>query len=121
LAGKKSIDKAHFEQAIVEGLKFYQQEENLMSGQDVRHLPLTLKEDSKAFYRRPVMPPQTQSEPNKHNHQAHGDNLNKNASALSKFWNNRRNERKRQNLPTIEGGIPFVLPLDPSTDVGFLY
>jgi hypothetical protein len=85
------------------------------------HLPLPLKADGRAFYRRPTMPPQTQTAQNQQNRQTHGGNLKKSASDLSKFWNNRRNERQQQNLPTIEGGIPFLLQIDPSTDVNFLY
>lgn len=85
------------------------------------HLPLPLKENGRAFYRRPTMPPQTQTAQNQQNRQTHGGNLKKSASDLSKFWNNRRDKRKQQNLPKIEGGIPFLLQIDPSTDVGFLY
>lgn len=93
----------------------------MASTKDFMHLPLPLKADGRAFYRRPTMPPQVQTAQNQQNRQTHGGNLKKSASDLSKFWNNHRNERKQQNLPTIEGGIPFLLQIDPSTDVGFLY
>ena len=88
---------------------------------DFMHLPMPLKEDGRAFYRRPSMPPQTQTAQNQQNRQTHGANLKRSASTLSHFWNNRRNKRKQQNLPVIEGGFPFLLQIDPSTDVEFLY
>lgn len=93
----------------------------MASNRNFMHLPLPLKEDGRAFYRRPTMPPQTQTAQNQQNRKLHGGNLKKSAFALSKFWNNRRNNRSQQNMPTIEGGIPFLLQIDPSTDVGFLY
>lgn len=93
----------------------------MASEKDFMHLPLPLKEDGRAFYRKPVIPPQVQTAQNQQNRQMHGGNLKRRASELSSFWNHRRNERKQQNLPTIEGGIPFLLQIDPSTDVGFLY
>lgn len=88
---------------------------------DFMHLPLPLKENGRAFYRRPMVPPQTQTAQNQQNRQFHGSNLKKRATDLSTMWNARRNERKQQNLPNIEGGIPFLLQIDPATDVSFLY
>lgn len=85
------------------------------------HLPFPSKMDGKPFYRRPKIPPQMQTAQNQQNRQTHGDNLKRRASNLSRFWSNRRNERKQKNLPVIEGGIPFLLQVDPSTDISFLY
>ena len=93
----------------------------MVGTKDFMHLPLPLKQDGTAFYRRPIIPPQIQTAQNLQNRQTHGSKLKKSASDLSKFWNNRRDERKQQNLHIIEGGIPFLLQIDPSTDVDFLY
>ena len=87
---------------------------------DFRHLPLPQKVEGIPYYRRPIMPPQTQTVQNQQNRQVHGSNLKNSASVLSKFWIHKRNERKQKNLPTIDGGVPFLLQIDPSTDVGFL-
>jgi len=87
---------------------------------DFMHLPLPLKENGKAYFRRPIIPPQPQTTQNQQNRQSHGSDLKRSAADLSKFWNKRRNERIQQNLPTINGGIPFLLKIDPTTDVDFL-
>ena len=87
---------------------------------DFMHLPLPLKEDGRAFYRRPSVPPQTQTAQNQQNRQLHGGNLKRSAANLSRFWKDRRAERIQQNLPTIDGGVPFLLQIDPTTDVDFL-
>lgn len=88
---------------------------------DFMHLPLPLKENGKAHFRKPNMPPQPQTTQNRQNRQSHGSDLKRNVADLSKFWNKRRYERIQQNLPTINGGIPFLLKIDPTTDVDFLY
>lgn len=85
------------------------------------HLPFPQKEDGRAYYRRILMPQSTKTAQNKQNRQGHGSKLKKSASDLSKFWNTRRTERKQKNLPLIEGGIPFLLQIDPNVDVNFLY
>ena len=84
------------------------------------HLALPLKERDRAFYRRPNVPPQTQTAQNQQNRAQHGNKLKSGAANLSRFWQDRRAERVQQNLPVIEGGIPFLLQIDPSTDVDFL-
>lgn len=84
------------------------------------HLPFPQKENGRAYYRRISMPQSTKTAQNKQNRQGHGSKLKKNASDLSKFWNTRRTERKQKNLPLIEGGIPFLLQIDPNVDVNFL-
>lgn len=85
------------------------------------HLPFPQKEDGKAYYRPMLIPPSAETAQNRKNRMGHGNKLKKSASDLSKFWNTRRTERKQKNLPLIEGGIPFLLQIDPSVDVGFLY
>jgi len=85
------------------------------------HLPLPLKTNGKAFYRRPNIPPIEQTKQNQANRRNHGEYLKRSATDLSKFWNKRRSERVQQNLPVIEGGIPFLLQIDPLTDINFLY
>lgn len=88
---------------------------------DFIHLPFPQKEDGRAYYRPMLIPQSAETVQNRQNRQSHGDKLKKSASDLSKFWNTRRTERKQRNLPLIEGGIPFLLQIDPSVDVGFLY
>ncbi len=87
---------------------------------DFVHLRLPLKVADKAYFRRPSVPPKTQTAQNLQNRQLHGNSLKKGATQLSRFWQERQLERSQQNLPTITGGIPFVLQIDPSTDVDFL-
>lgn len=88
---------------------------------DFIHLPFPQKEDGRAYYRPMPIPQSAETVQNRQNRQSHGDKLKKSASDLSKFRNTRRTERKQRNLPLIEGGIPFLLQIDPSADVGFLY
>lgn len=85
------------------------------------HLPLPLKANGKAYFRRQNIPPQTQTKQNQQNRQIHGSNLKRSAAGLSQFWITRRNERNQQRLPSIEGGVPFLLMIDPTTNVDFLY
>ena len=92
----------------------------MVEAKDFVHLPLPLKEDGRAFYRRPSIPQQSQTLLNNQNRTSHGNKLKNSAMSLSRFWQDRRNERTHQNLPIIEGGIPFLLQIDPSTDVDFL-
>ena len=88
---------------------------------DFIHLPFPQKEDGRAYYRPMPIPQSAETVQNRQNRQSHGDKLKKSASDLSKFRNTRRTERKQRNLPLIEGGIPLLLQIDPSVDVGFLY
>ena len=57
---------------------------------------------------------------NKKNRPAHSGNLRSRAQELSRFWQERRNERQTQDLPVIDGGVPFLLEIEPTTDVEFL-
>lgn len=93
----------------------------MADAKEFRHLPLPHKIDGNAFFRKLNIPPQTQTEQNRQNRQAHGNNLKKRASDLSKFWNKRREDRVQKKLPSIKCGVPFLLQIDPSTDDNFLH
>lgn len=93
----------------------------MANANDFIHLPFPQKEDGRAYYRPMPIPPSDETAQNRQNRKGHGNKLKKSASDLSKFWNTRRAERKQRNLPLIEGGIPFLLQIDPTVDVGFLY
>jgi len=88
---------------------------------DFIHLSLPNPIAAPAKFRKPVIFPQTQTAQNKQNRQLHGNNLKKKATTLSTMWNDRCIERKQQALPNIEGGRPFLLQIDPTADVNFLY
>jgi hypothetical protein len=84
------------------------------------HLPFPLKKTGLAKYpQTPIEGKQTTAQ-NKQNRQAHTRNLRSRAQNLSRFWQERRAERQTQNLPTIDGGVPFLLEIEPTTDVEFL-
>ena len=85
-----------------------------------KHLPFPRKIEGKPFYRRPNIPPEIQTQQNRQNRYIHGNTLKRRAVVLSAFWHNRRQIREHNSLPTIKGGIPFLLQIDPSTGVGFL-
>ncbi|GBU20587.1 hypothetical protein R80B4_00465 [Fibrobacteres bacterium R8-0-B4] len=91
------------------------------STKEFMHLPFPLKENGKPFFRRPMVEPPSLTEQYRQSRQSHGSNLKRQAKELSTMWNARRNERKQQNLPEIKGGIPFLLQMDPTVDVDFLY
>ncbi|MEI3038395.1 MAG: S8 family peptidase [Victivallales bacterium] len=57
---------------------------------------------------------------NKQNRQQHRDSLFTQAQRLSRFWHERQNERQEHNLITIPGGVPFLLEIEPTSDVEFL-
>lgn len=57
---------------------------------------------------------------NKSNRQAHGNYLKGQSTQLSRFWKQRQDDRAKQNLPPIPGGIPVLLQIDPEVDIDFL-
>ncbi|MBY0216919.1 S8 family peptidase [Paenibacillus illinoisensis] len=57
---------------------------------------------------------------NRKNRVSHGGYIKSKASQLSKFWNEKREERVREQLPEIKTGIPILLEIDPNSDVNFL-
>jgi hypothetical protein len=87
---------------------------------DFAHLPLPLREYGKPHYQVPKISRSSETEQNRQNRQSHGNKLKNSAAMLSRFWQDRRNTRIQQNLPTIDGGIPFLLEIDPKTNVDFL-
>ena len=84
------------------------------------HLPFPSKKTGKAKYPQTPVPGKQATVQNKNNRQMHRDNLRSQAQGLSRFWQDRKGERSQQNLPTIAGGIPFLLEIEPTTDVEFL-
>ena len=87
---------------------------------DFVHLPLPIKKRGSARYPQTHVPGKQITAHNKQNRQAHSSSLRSRAQDLSRFWQNRRNERNNLNLPTIESGIPFLLEIEPTTDIEFL-
>ena len=54
------------------------------------------------------------------NRQEHGTYIKRQSQELSRFWNAQKSQREQENLPTIDGGIPIMLEIDPDTDIEFL-
>ena len=87
---------------------------------DFMHLPFPLKKTGQAKYPQTPVPGKQITTLNKQNRQAHQNALRSQAQGLSRFWQDRKDARAQQNLPTIEGGVPFLLEIEPTTDVEFL-
>lgn len=87
---------------------------------DFIHLPFPLKKAGQARYPQTPIPGKQITNRNKLNRQAHSNSLHSQAQGLSRFWQDRKDARNQQNLPTIAGGIPFLLEIEPTTDVEFL-
>lgn len=87
---------------------------------DFIHLPFPLKKAGQARYPQTPIPGKLITNRNKQNRQAHSNGLHSQAQGLSRFWQDRKDARNQQNLPTIAGGIPFLLEIEPTTDVEFL-
>ncbi len=62
--------------------------------------------------------PDERTKINAANRSTHGAVIKQKASELSRFWRTRRDERV--GLPNISNGVPFLLEIDPSSDVEFL-
>lgn len=84
------------------------------------HLPFPLKKKGQARYPQTPIPGKQITNQNKQNRQAHRNSLYSQSQTLSRFWQDRKDARNQQNLPTIAGGIPFLLEIEPTTDVEFL-
>ena len=57
---------------------------------------------------------------NRKNRTTHGGYMKKRSTELSRFWQERTQERIDKGLPQIKSGIPILLEIDPSADVEFL-
>ncbi len=57
---------------------------------------------------------------NKADRIGHGARIRRSAGELSRFWQTRREERIGIGLPAIIEGLPFLLEIDPTSDVEFL-
>lgn len=83
------------------------------------HLPLPLLFQGKPKLRGGgVVSPQTKK--NTANRITHGGYVKRRSAELSRFWKERRAERSENALPEIETGIPILIEIDPSADIGFL-
>lgn len=87
---------------------------------DFMHLALPVKKTGQAKYPQTPVPGKQITSQNKNNRQGHRQTIRSQAQGLSRFWEDRKNERNRHNLPTIDGGVPFLLEIEPTTDVEFL-
>ena len=87
---------------------------------DFMHLPFPTKKTGKATYRPTPRPSEDNTARNKADRQTHSNNLSSQAQVLSRFWQDRKTTRQNLNLPTIAGGVPFLLEIEPATDVEFL-
>lgn len=83
------------------------------------HLPLPMILQGKPKLHGGGTPSQTTSR-NRDNRVNHGAYLKRRTGELSRFWTERRADRVQQQLPEIETGIPILLEIDPSADIGFL-
>jgi hypothetical protein len=83
------------------------------------HLPLPLR-----YVGKPKLygggRPDKQTNFNKANRIVHGQKIKQRAEELSRFWQTRREERTKVGLPDITEGVPFLLAIDPTSDVEFL-
>lgn len=87
---------------------------------DFMHLALTVIKTGQAKYPQTPVPGKQMTTRNKNNRQGHQQIIRSQAQGLSRFWQDRQTTRKNQNLPTIAGGVPFLLEIEPTTDVEFL-
>jgi hypothetical protein len=61
-----------------------------------------------------------QTKLNRANRGTHGARIKQRAGELSRFWQTRRDERSEVGFPDIAKGIPFLLEIDPTSDLEFL-
>ncbi|MDR0965818.1 MAG: S8 family peptidase [Myxococcales bacterium] len=87
---------------------------------DFMHLPFSEKVTGKPRYPRTTVPGEQRTNQNMNNRASHGGQLRSQAVTLSRFWTDRQAKRQQRQLPTIAGGIPFLLEIEPTTDVEFL-
>lgn len=57
---------------------------------------------------------------NRKNRENHGKYIKQRSLELSRFWSDRRTDRKKNKLPEIKSGIPILLEIDPNSDIEFL-
>ena len=80
------------------------------------HLPLLFREGGPAHLGGGgAESPQTQA--NKANRAAHSGTLRTSATNLATAWQTRRQQREQDNLPTITGGAPLLLEVDPGLEL----
>lgn len=57
---------------------------------------------------------------NRNNRVNHGNYIKRQTVSISKFWQDRQEERMKEHLPEIKTGIPLLLEIDPKSDIKFL-
>lgn len=87
---------------------------------DFMHLSLPTKKVGSAKYPKSIVHGKEATSYNKKNRRSHSQSIRNQAQSLSRFWQERHSSRIKENLPTIESGIPFLLQIEPTTDVEFL-
>jgi hypothetical protein len=106
---------------LLKAQSFKWQEDMVMPDtHDFIHLPFPLKKRGTARYPQSKVPGRRATTQNKQNRQTHRDSLRSQAQKLSRFWHDRRDARSNKNLTAIKGGVPFLLEIEPTTDVEFL-
>ena len=91
-----------------------------MPGQhNFEHLPLLLRYQGRArLTGGGKQSPQTRA--NRNARQAHSDSLRNASQGLSANWQERKAQRRNQDLPVIPEGIPILLQVDPNLDLDVL-
>lgn len=85
-----------------------------------KHLPFPGKKIGIPKYPKRNVPDFSKTAENKLKRQDHYNNLNMQVQRMSRFWQDRKSELQRKNLNVIPGGVPFLLEIDPTSDVDFL-
>lgn len=84
------------------------------------HLPLPLKYVDKPKLRG-FGEKDVRTDHNQENRRDHGAYIKRKVRELSRFWHERRDERAQNGLSAINAGVPFLLEIDPTSNVDFLY
>lgn len=87
---------------------------------DFMHLSLPVKKDGEWKLPQTPVPGKETTTQNKSNRSGHQQAIRTQAQQLSRFWQERQDARINQSLPTVAGGVPFLLEIEPTTDVEFL-
>lgn len=90
-----------------------------MADNQFTHLPLPFQYQGRPKLRG-FPNPNERTQANVSNRTEHGGYVKRRSAELSRFWRERQASRQREKLPEIKSGIPLLLEIDPTTDVGFL-
>lgn len=92
----------------------------MANNQEFVHLPLPFKYAGKPKLRGGGGK-DTRTTTNCNNRRSHGNYLKRKSGELSRFWHERRDELSKSGFLPIDIGVPFLLEIDPTSDVDFLY